>query len=240
MKLYYSPGACSLAPHILLREAGGPVSLEKVDLRAKQTETGRDFWAINPKGYVPVLELDDGTIITEGVVIQQYIADQVPDIRLAPRPGTPERLRLDELLLFISTELHKTYSPLFAATTPEDAKPAFREKLGKRYDVIEAMLADGRPYLTGETFSVADAYLYVMTTWSRGTGLDMDEWPAVTALAARVAARPPFRPHLRPRVCRRRKAARPKLRERRRGRPGVTSSRVFFISYFLYAIPIIG
>ncbi len=190
MKLYYSPGTCSLAPHILLREAGGPVSLEKVDLRAKQTETGRDFWAINPKGYVPVLELDDGTRISEGVVIQQYIADHAPDIRLAPRPGTPERLRVDELLLFISTELHKTYSPLFAATTPEDAKPAFREKLGKRYDVIEAMLADGRPYLTGETFSIADAYLYVMTTWSRGTGLDMDKWPAVTALAARVAARP--------------------------------------------------
>jgi len=190
MKLYYAPGACSLAPHIVLRETGSPLTLEKVDLRAKQTETGRDFLAINPKGYVPALELEDGTIVTEGVVIQQYIADRSPEKKLVPPPGTAERLRLEELLLYISTELHKTYTPLFAATTPEEAKPAFREKLGKRYDLIEAMLSDGRTYLTGETFTVADAYLYVMTTWSRGVGLDADKWPAITAFAARVAARP--------------------------------------------------
>jgi glutathione S-transferase len=190
MKLYYSPGACSLVPHIILREAGEDVALEKVDLSQKRTEAGADFWAVNPKGYVPALKLDDGAILTEGVVIQQYIADRAPQTRLAPPRGSLERLRLDELLVFISTELHKTFSPLFAATTPDEAKPAFREKVGKRLDVIEAMLADGRPFLTGETFTIADAYLYVMTTWCRGTGIDLDRWPAISAFAKRVAARP--------------------------------------------------
>jgi glutathione S-transferase len=190
MKLYYAPGACSLAPHIALREAGEAVVLEKVDLREKRTETGRDFRAINPKGYVPALELDDGTVVTEGVVIQSFIADRAPQIRLAPERGTADRLRLDELMVFISTELHKGYTPLFAATTPEEAKPAFRAKIGERYAVIEQMLADGRPYLTGERFTIADAYLYVMTTWSGGTGVDMSGWPALNAYAARVAGRP--------------------------------------------------
>lgn len=190
MKLYYSPGACSLAPHIALREAGEEIALAKVDLHAKRTEGGRDFWAINPKGYVPVLELDDGAFVTEGVVIQSYIADRSPGVRLAPKPGTPERLRLDELMVFISTELHKTYTPLFADVTPEEAKPAFRERIGKRYDMLETMLGDERPYLTGDSFSIADAYLYVMTTWNRGTGIDMAKWPALRAFAQRVAARP--------------------------------------------------
>ena len=190
MKLYYSPGACSLAPHILLREAGEAVTLEKVDLREKRTETGRDFLAVNPKGYVPAIELDDGTVLTEGIVIQQYIADRAPGADLAPPRGTTERLRLEELLAYISTELHKTYTQLFAATTPEEAKPAFREKLGKHYDLIEAMLADGRPYVTGERFTIADAYLYVMITWNRGTGIDTDRWPRLSAYAARIQARP--------------------------------------------------
>ena len=193
MKLYYAPGACSLAPHIILREAGESVSLEKVDLRQKKTETGADFLAINPKGYVPVLQLDDGEMLTEGVVIQQYIADRSPDARLAPPRDTRERLRLEELLVFIATELHKPSIPLLAPTTPDDAKPAFRETIGERYDVIEAMLGDGRPYLTGEGFTIADAYLYVISTWSKSAGIDLARWRAVSAFASRVAGRPAVR-----------------------------------------------
>jgi glutathione S-transferase len=193
MKLYYSPGACSLAPHIALRETGQQVTLEKVDLREKKTETGADFRAINPKGYVPVLQLDDGSILTEGVVIQQYIADRSPEIRLAPPRGTTERMRLDELLVFISTELHKGHSPLFAPTTSEEAKPAFRAKIGMYYGLVEDMLADERPYLTGDNFTIADAYLYVITNWGRSTGIDLSSWPNVSAFNKRVAARPAVR-----------------------------------------------
>jgi glutathione S-transferase len=190
MKLYYSPGACSLAPHIVLREAGQTVTLEKVDLRAKKTETGADFNAINPKGYVPVLGFDDGGVLTEGILIQQYIADRAPETRLAPPQGSPERLRLQELLVFISTELHKTYNPLFAATMPEDAKTAFREKIGRHYDLIEAMFSDGRPYLTGDGFTIADAYLYVIARWSKPTGIDLSPWPKLQAFMERVSERP--------------------------------------------------
>lgn len=190
MKLYYSPGACSLAPHIALRETGQEVTLEKVDLKAKKTETGADFRAINPKGYVPVLQLDDGAVITEGVVIQQYIADRAPEVRLAPPRGSTERMRLEELLVFISTELHKGYTPLFAATTPEDAKPAFREKIGRYYDIVEDTLGDGRSYLTGDGFTIADAYLYVIANWSQPTGIDLSRWPRLTAFVARVDGRP--------------------------------------------------
>lgn len=190
MKLYYSPGACSLAPHIVLRETGQEVTLEKVDLKAKKTESGVDFRAINAKGYVPALQLDDGAVITEGVVIQQYIADSAPEARLAPPPGTMDRMRLEELLVFISTELHKGYTPLFAPTTPEDAKPAFREKIGRYYDLIEDTLGDGRAYLTGDSFTIADAYLYVIANWSQPTGIDLSRWPRLTAFVARVDGRP--------------------------------------------------
>jgi glutathione S-transferase len=190
MKLYYSPGACSLAPHIALRETGQDVTLEKVDLKAKTTETGADFRAINPKGYVPVLQLDDGAVLTEGVVIQQYIADRSPEIRLAPPRGSTERMRLEELLVFISTELHKGYTPLFAATTPEDAKPAFRDKIGRYYDIVEDTLGDGRTYLTGDAFTIADAYLYVIANWSGPTGVDLSRWPKLAAFVTRVDDRP--------------------------------------------------
>ena len=190
MKLYYSPGACSLAPHIVLREAGESVTLEKVDLREKKTETGTDFWAVNPKGYVPVLQLEDGAVLTEGAVIQQYIADRSPERRLAPPRGSLERVRLEELLVFISTELHKSFTPLFAATTPDNAKPAFVEKIGKHYDIIEKRLSDGRHYLMGEDFTIADAYLFVMTTWNRSSGIDISRWPKLSALAERVRKRP--------------------------------------------------
>jgi glutathione S-transferase len=174
----------------VLREAGHDPALEKVDLRQKKTETGADFNAINPKGYVPVLQLDTGEMLTEGIVIQQYVADSAPEFGLAPPRGSTERLRLEELLVFISTELHKSYNPLLAPTMPEDAKSAFRDKIGRHHDVVEAMLSDGRPYLTGETFTVADAYLYVISTWSRSTGIDLSAWPRLSAFMTRVGERP--------------------------------------------------
>lgn len=190
MKLYYTPGACSLAPHIILRETGATFTLEKVDGAAKKTETGADFWEINPKGYVPVLELDGGARLTEGVVIQQYLADKAPASRLTPARDTTDRLRLDELLVFISTELHKGHSPLFQKTTPEDAKPAFKEKIAQRYDLIERQLADGRSFLTGEQFTVADAYLFTIAGWGKFVGVDIGRWPALSGFVARVGARP--------------------------------------------------
>lgn len=189
MKLYYSPGACSLAPHIALREAGMDVTLEKVDLREKKTETGADFIAINPKGYVPVLELEDGALLTEGMVIQQYIADRAPASRLAPPAGSMARVRVEELLVFIATELHKSFNPLFAETTPEETKAAFRAKIEQHFDVVETMLSDGRPYLSGEGFTVADIYLFVIAGWSRPTGIDLPRWPKLGAFMERVAAR---------------------------------------------------
>lgn len=190
MKLYYAPGACSLAPHILLRETGTAVTLEKVDLRAKKTETGADFSAINPKGYVPALQLDDGEVLTEGVVMQQYIADQSPDAKLAPARGTKERRKLEELLVFLSTEVHKTFSPLFAPTTPDEYKTQVKDRIALRFDLLERQLSDGRPFLTGDHFTIADAYFFTLTNWTRPTGIDLSRWPKIAAFAARVAQRP--------------------------------------------------
>ncbi len=190
MKLYYSPGACSLAPHIILRETGADFTLVKVDTRAKTLDGGEDFYAVNPKGYVPVLELADGDRLTEGVVIQQYLADQKPGANLAAERGTKERLRLEELLVFLSTEVHKNHSPLFAPTTPDDAKGAFRDKIGQRYDLLEKQFADGRQFVTGNTFTVADAYLFTLTNWAKFVGMDLGKWPKLAAHSARVAARP--------------------------------------------------
>jgi glutathione S-transferase len=189
MKLYYSPGACSLAPHIALREAGIDVTLEKVDLREKKTEAGADFIAINPKGYVPVLELADGALLTEGMVIQQYIADRSPSARLAPPAGSMERVRVEELLVFIATELHKSFNPLFVETTPQETKATLRTKIERHLDVIEALLSDGRLYLSGDGFTVADIYLFVIAGWSRPTGIDLSRWPKLSAFMERVAAR---------------------------------------------------
>jgi glutathione S-transferase len=189
MKLYYSPGACSLSPHIALAEAGLAYTTEKVDLKTKKTETGADFFAINPTGYVPALVLDNGETLTEGPAIVQYIADLAPAKKLAPPAGSFERVRLQEVLNFISTELHKSFSPLFNPTAPEEWKTFTRGLIGRRLDVVEQKLA-GRDYLMGN-FSVADGYLFTVLGWGRLVAVDVKEnRPLVAAYLGRVMARP--------------------------------------------------
>ena len=189
MLLYYSPGACSLSPHIVLREAGLSFDLEKVDLKAKKTAKGDDFLKVNPKGQVPVLRLDDGETITEGPVIVQYLADRKPDSGLAGKAGTMARVRVQEWLNHITSELHKNYGGIFNPATPDACKDIARANLARRYDAIDKQLA-GRPYLTGEKFTAADAYLFTVTNWGRLTGVDVARWPNVAAFQERVAARP--------------------------------------------------
>lgn len=189
MKLYYSPGACSLAPHIVAHELGIALALEKVDTKSKQTESGADFTAINPKGYVPALELDDGELLTEGPVVSQYLADLRPESGLAPANGTLARYRLQETLGYINSEIHKSYSPLFNPATSAEAKAGHHEYLGRRYALLEATLAR-QPFLMGETFTVADAYLFTVTNWARLVKLDLSAFPALQAFQQRVAQRP--------------------------------------------------
>ncbi|WNG38483.1 glutathione transferase GstA [Archangium violaceum] len=189
MKLYYSPGACSLSPHIVLRETGLNFEVEKVDLRAKKTESGKDFNAINPKGYIPTLQLDDGSILTEGTAIVQYIADKAPQSKLAPANGTMERYRLQEWLNFIGTELHKNFSPLFNPSFPEEGKKIQRANISKRFDGLIATL-EKSPFLMGEQFTVADAYLFTVLGWCQPTGIDLSQWPVLKDYHARVAQRP--------------------------------------------------
>lgn len=189
MKLFYAPGACSVSPHIALCEAGIPHQIEKVDLKAKKTESGADYMAINPKGYIPALQLDNGEMLVEGAVIVQYIADQKPDSGLAPKAGTMERYRLQEWLTFISSELHKTFSPLFNAAMPDDGKKIFRDRLALRFAYVDKQLT-GKNYLMGSNFTVADGYLYNMIRWARRVELDLSACPNVTAFEARMEARP--------------------------------------------------
>lgn len=189
MKLYYMPGACSLATHILLRETGEAFDLEKVG-RDKKTEKGSDFLLLNPKGYVPALQLDDGEIVTENVVIHQYIADTHQGHHLLPKHGTRERLRADELMGYITTEVHKSYSPLFNPALPDDQRAAIRDRVAARYKLIEDRLADGRAYLLGERFTTPDAYLFTVSTWAKGAGVDLSKFPSVQAWMKRVAERP--------------------------------------------------
>ena len=191
MKLYYAPAACSLAPHIALSEAGLPHELVRVDLRTHTLPDGTDYRTINPKGYVPVLELDDGTRLTEVAVILQYIADRAPGT-LAPAFGSMERYRVMEWLNFIATEVHKQLSPLWYPTTPDATKEAQRAKLATRFDLIAKTLST-RPYLTGETFTVADAYLFTVLNWAPTLKIDLARWPALQQFQARVAARPKVR-----------------------------------------------
>ncbi|WP_044985677.1 glutathione transferase GstA [Sorangium cellulosum] len=189
MKLYFSPGACSLSPHVVARELGIELTLDKVDVASKKTSSGRDFWAINPKGYIPALELDGGEVLTEGPAIVQYLADQKPEAKLVPPPGTMARYRVQEMLGYINSELHKTYGPLFNPKTSPEQRQEREEYLRKRYGVIEAALAKG-PYLFGEQFTVADAYLFTVANWSNFVKLDLSAFPNLLAYQRRVAARP--------------------------------------------------
>ncbi|HEV2680675.1 MAG TPA: glutathione transferase GstA [Rhodanobacter sp.] len=189
MKLYYSAGACSLSPHIVALEAGIDLLLEKVDSKAKLTETGADFWKINAKGYVPALLLDDGELLTEGPAIVQYLADLKPESKLAPPNGTMARYRLQEMLGYINTELHKSYSPLFKPETPDVTRQERKEYLRKRYALLDKHLA-AHPWLVGDHFTVADAYLFAVTNWAKHVDVDLSEFNAVMDFQQRVAARP--------------------------------------------------
>ncbi len=189
MKLYYSPGACSLSPHIVLREAALPFTLEKVDLKTKKTAGGADYYSINSKGTVPALQLDDGRVLTEGPAVVQYIADQKPESGLAPRFGTFERYQLMEMLNYITSELHKSFSPLFHADAPADAKAAAVESLGKQFDWLAPRIASGK-YVMGDAFSVADAYLYTVLRWTGLVKIDLARWPTLSAYLALVGRRP--------------------------------------------------
>jgi glutathione S-transferase len=189
MKLYYSPGACSLSPHIVLHEAGLAFEPVLASTKTHKLQDGTDYYTINPKGYVPLLELDNGERLSEGPVIVQYIADQVPAKKLAPPAGTMARYRLQEWLNFITSELHKSFSPLFTPGMPEETKTLYRTKLVDRFKWVDSCLA-GKHYLTGEDFTVADAYLFVVAGWSRHVGVDLSGFAALQAFMARVAARP--------------------------------------------------
>jgi glutathione S-transferase len=189
MKLYYSPGACSLASHIALHETGLPFEIDKLIKTTKMTVGGENFMQINPKGYVPTIKLDDGSILTEGAAVLQYIADQKPDSGLAPKAGTMARYRLQEWLTFISSELHKSFSPMFNKDTTEEVKTNARNLLAKRFAYVETQLAN-KPYLMGDHFTVADAYLFVVANWSDHAGFDLSPFPKLKEYMARVAARP--------------------------------------------------
>lgn len=189
MKLYFSPGACSLSPHIALREAGLEFELSRVDFATKKTRDGEDFMAVNPKGLVPTLRLDSGEILTEGPAIVQYIADLRPESGLAPAAGTMARVRLQEALNFISTELHKGFGPLFNKQCPDEWKAVVRTQLGKRFAVVDRRLGL-HPYFTGDDFSVADGYLFTVSNWAAYVALDLSPWPNLLAFRARVGERP--------------------------------------------------
>lgn len=188
MKLYYSPGACSLSPHIALHEAGLKHDLVKVDLKAKTTENGDDYTRINPKGAVPALQLDDGTVLTEGPAIVQMIADLAADKKLAPAQGSTERYRLQEWLNFISTDLHKSFGPLFQPALSDDTKQFFKDRIAKYFGYVDKQLA-GKDYLMGAQFTVADGYLFVILTWAEGMKIDISSFANLTAYKARVAGR---------------------------------------------------
>ena len=189
MKLYYAPGACSLSPHIALLEAGLPYDLVKVDLRAKKLENGDDYLTINPKGQVPALVLDSGELVTEGPVIIQMIADRAKDKDLAPARDSAERYKLQEWLNFVTTELHKNFSPLFQPVIPDDVKSFFKDRLTAKFKYIDGQLA-GRDYLLGKQFTVADGYLFVMLAWADRLKLDLSGLSNLMAYKARLAARP--------------------------------------------------
>jgi glutathione S-transferase len=188
MQLYFSPGACSLASHITAREAGLSLDLKRADTKTKKLEDGSDYFAINSKGAVPALKLDNGQVLTEGVAIMQYLADQKPESNLAPKNGTLERYRVQEWLNYITSEVHKGFSPLWASKD-EAVKDYALTNLKKKFDWLEKQLA-GKKYLTGDTFTVADAYLFTVVNWANPLAIDLAPWPALKEFQARVAARP--------------------------------------------------
>ncbi len=191
MKLYYKTGACSMASHIILNELGIQFELDKTDTEAGKTEAGEDFRKISPNGYVPALVTDEGEIITENSAVLQYLADQSPDAGLAPLNGTLGRTRLQETLNFVSSELHKSFGPFFSGTELEgDARQKAEAGVGRRAAHIERSLADGRTFLLGDTFTVADAYAFVVLNWAGFVGVSLDAWPKTRAYVSRVAARP--------------------------------------------------
>ncbi len=189
MKLYYFPAACSLASNIALREAGLKFELVKVDRRTRKAADGLDYNEVNPKGYVPALALDNGEVLTENVAVLQYIADRNPSSKLAPPAGTMERYRLVEWLAFINSEIHKNFSPLFRDDAPEDTKQYVRKVLGTRLDYLNRAIGN-RPFLMGEQFTVADAYLFAVLGWSRHLNFDLGKWPQLQRFAERIGSRP--------------------------------------------------
>lgn len=187
MKLFYVPGVCSLSPHIALREAGLKFELDQVDRKTKISNAGVDYLALNPKGYVPALQLDDGNVLTEGAAMVQYIADLAPEKKLAPASGTLERYRLNEWLIYIATEIHKGFSPLFSAT--DETRPPLLARQAGKFEFLNSKLA-GKQYLMGDQFTVADGYLYTVLTWMPRVGMDLAKWPNLKAFFDRVEARP--------------------------------------------------
>jgi glutathione S-transferase len=189
MKLYYFSGACSLSPHIALLEAGLPFTMVKINSKTKKTESGEDYLTVNSKGAVPALQLDDGRVLTEGPAIVQYIADQKPESGLAPRAGTFERYQLMEILNFITSEVHKSFSPLFNPASSAETKEAFTALLGKKFDWLSGFLGK-KPYLLGDTFTVADGYLFTVLNWTTHVNIDLSKWPVLADFRARIAQRP--------------------------------------------------
>jgi glutathione S-transferase len=196
MKLYYSPSACSLSPHIALREAGLAFEPVLASTKSHKLQDGTDYYTINPLGYVPVLELDDGTRLREGPAIVQYIADQAPLKNLAPANGTLPRYRLQEWLTFIGTEIHKSFSPLFNAKMPEEAKQIYRDRIVSRFQWLDGELK-GKEYLMGDNFTVADCYLFAVSRWAKPMGIDLAATPNLAAHHERVKARPAVQEALR-------------------------------------------
>jgi glutathione S-transferase len=189
MKLYYFTGACSLSPHIVALEAGLPVTMVKIDSKTKKTETGADYLAVNSKGAVPALQLDDGRVLTEGPAIVQYLADQKPESGLAPRAGTFERYQLMEILNYITSEVHKSFTPLFNPANSAEMKEAAATNLSKKFDWLSGFLGK-KPYLMGNTFTVADAYLFTVLNWTAHVKIDLSKWPVLAEFKSRIAQRP--------------------------------------------------
>jgi glutathione S-transferase len=189
LNLYYSPGACSLASHIVAREAGLDFEIEKVDGRTKTTSGGASYYDVTAKGYVPALRLDSGEVLTEGTAIMPYLADRAPASGLMPPAGTLERYRVQEWLGYINSELHKAFSPLFGPTTPAEYKATSKAAIAKRFEWVQSQL-EGRQFLVGERFTVADAYLFTILGWTRYVSMDLGDWPGLAAYADRIAARP--------------------------------------------------